>query len=422
VGSLVILWRSLNRPTETSPHSMRASCGLLAASYAIVALLRYDPAYADLTWVRVTIPAYALFGIAIASRLTWRRTRLYIVGISLLLPLNAGYVNGVLGNDLALLPLTALATFVPLVFHVAALDLLLAAAGVLAGHAALLTRFPSAEAPADVMLIVLGGATVVGVAVGLMLIFYRSSLQESLGRLEQALRVKGEFLNTMSHELRSPLHVIIGYADLLREGPQEIESTLAVQRIRSSAIELLQLVENTMNVARLDAARVRLRLEEFAPAAVLAELADGIRALPEAHGGVPVGWAVAPDLPVVRLDRLKVKEIVQNLVSNALKFTSRGAVTVVVDRAGDGLQIAVQDTGPGIPPDAQDRIFEVFERIEVRDGQRPGVGLGLYIVKSLVQLMEGTITLESRVGEGACFTVRLPLWLGVEPPETAVAS
>jgi signal transduction histidine kinase len=234
-----------------------------------------------------------------------------------------------------------------------------------------------------------------------------------LERLREALRAKSEFLNTMSHELRSPLHVIVGYADMAREEAAASEVAVqALDRVRASALELLQLVENTMNAARLDAGKVPLRVEEFAPEELARDLAESVRALPEAGRGVDVRWEIAPDLPRVRLDRLKVKEIVQNLVSNALKFTPRGEVRVSLGREGDRLHIAVRDTGLGIPPEAQARIFGMFERVERVDIAGPaGIGLGLYIVNRLVELMRGKAALESTPGAGSCFTVLLPLWL-----------
>jgi signal transduction histidine kinase len=233
-----------------------------------------------------------------------------------------------------------------------------------------------------------------------------------LAHLERALRAKNEFLNTMSHELRSPLHVIIGYADMLREDAADAEARATGTRIRTSALELLSLVEDAMTVSRFEAGRVTVRSDEFTAAEVVEELRESVATLPEAAGGVPVSWEVGPDIPALRLDRLKVKEIVQNLVSNALKFTAEGRVAVTVDRDADRLRIAVEDTGVGIPPEAQTRIFDMFERVEHPGGRQvPGVGLGLYIVQRLVRLLEGTIELASAQGAGSRFTVRLPLRL-----------
>jgi len=135
---------------------------------------------------------------------------------------------------------------------------------------------------------------------------------------------------------------------------------------------------------------------------------------------VTITWHVPDALPCVHLDRLKLKEIVQNLVSNALKFTRRGSVTVVAGAAGGALRIDVRDTGPGIPHEAQGRIFEMFERVEA-DGEecRPGVGLGLYSARSLVVLMGGRIAFESEPGSGSCFTVHLPLADAASPTSPA---
>jgi signal transduction histidine kinase len=242
-------------------------------------------------------------------------------------------------------------------------------------------------------------ANQVGVAVGSARLF---------ARLQQALRARSEFIDTMSHELRSPLHVILGYADMLADGRQEPGFVAA--RVRASALELLQLVENTLAAARLGSGKLRLELSEFPLAELVAEVRENMNVLPAAASGVAVRWEVADDLPVARLDRLKVKEIMHNLVANALKFTQHGAVVVRVRRAEARVCIEVEDTGSGIPRDAQARIFEMFERFEPAEGPRAaGVGLGLYIVKGLVQMMGGTVTVSSEPGRGSHFTVVLPI-------------
>jgi signal transduction histidine kinase len=229
-------------------------------------------------------------------------------------------------------------------------------------------------------------------------------------RLQTALDAKSEFVNTMSHELRSPLSVIIGYADILGDGG--LDTNFVAGRIRDSALDLLQLVDNSLTVARLGTGKLKVNLEEFSFNSVAADVSEALRALPEGRKEIPVVWNIDPALPRVELDRLKVKQILQNLVSNGLKYTDAGIVTVTVGRQGEQLWIEVRDTGRGIPQEAQSRIFEMFERVEaIGDNPPAGVGLGLYIVKNLVDLMNGTIQLVSREGEGSSFTVRLPVRL-----------
>jgi signal transduction histidine kinase len=240
-------------------------------------------------------------------------------------------------------------------------------------------------------------ANQVGVAAGSARLF---------ARLQQVLRARGEFIDTMSHELRSPLHVILGYVDMLAD-PRQDRGFVAA-RMRASALELLQLVENTLAAARLGSGKVRLEPSEFPLAELVAELRENMAVLPAVASGVSVRWEVADDLPVVRLDRLKVKEIMHNLISNALKFTQQGRIVVRVHHADARICIEVEDTGSGIPREAQARIFDMFERVESAAGPRAGVGLGLYIVKSLAQMMGGTVTLSSDPGRGSHFTVSLP--------------
>lgn len=270
--------------------------------------------------------------------------------------------------------------------------------------AALLARPRSADVPPEDLLLWQAMANQIGLSLA------RSRL---VSRLQNALAAKSEFVNTMSHELRSPLNVIIGYAEMLASGG--IDVAFVADRLRRSGLELLQLVENTMTAARLGAGRVVVHPQRFAVADLFEELVESVSALPEANGKVGVEWRVAPDLGEVTLDRLKVKEIVQNLVSNGLKYGEKGVVRVEVGSEGSDVIVSVRDQGPGIPAEALDRIFEMFERLEPSDKAQPsGVGLGLFIVKSLVDLMQGSMRLVSDGGEGTCFTVRLPRHLDLK--------
>jgi hypothetical protein len=226
-------------------------------------------------------------------------------------------------------------------------------------------------------------------------------------RLQEALRARSEFINTLSHELRSPLHVIVGYADMLEEDRQE--PGFIAGRVRASAFELLQLLENTLSAARLGAGKVRVQPSEFPLDKLVVELRESVGALPEAAAGVPVRWEVGDHLPVVCIDRLKVKEIVHNLVSNALKFTQQGEVVVRIGCVGQQIRIDVEDTGSGNPRERRPHLRHVRTRGGGAGARAPGVGLGLYIVKNLVQMMGGTVGLASEPQCGSRFTGCGPL-------------
>lgn len=406
----------MNRPRVVEPRVMRIGCLLLALVYGLMAVLRYAPEHPGFAWVRGAIALHGLAGAVLASRLSFTGIRIYSIVLAFLLSLGGAWVAAALGNDPRQLPLTGLSTFVALVFLQTGIDVAIVAPLLALGHALLLAWMPPEYVTLASVVVMVASSIATGATTSLLVISYNARLQQSLQswreaceREREALRVKSEFLNTMSHELRSPLHVIIGYADMLAEqAPTSLHG--AIERVRASAVELLQLVENTMKAGRLEAGKLQVHYETFDPSAVLRELAADVVALPEAKAGVGVRWRVPAELPPVNLDRLKLKEIVQNLVSNALKFTRKGEVTVDATAQDGMLRIDVRDTGPGIPPEAQGRIFEMFERVELAsDERRPGVGLGLYITRSLAALLGGTISFESERGVGTCFTVRLPL-------------
>jgi signal transduction histidine kinase len=410
------LWTVLNRPRPVDPRTIQVLCGFHAAAYLLLTVVHHDPAHPSFDWVRGGIGLTGVVGMMLAPRFDFAGARAFAIAMVAMTSLGVGYVGAVI-NDLSQLPLTGLATFVITVFLQTGLDVAVVVPLLAIGHATILAVWPPAHETLNPTVVMIGAALLTGSAVSIMISGYSGRLNERVTwwqnaceRERAALRAKSEFLSTMSHELRSPLHVIVGYADIVEEAV-EPHMRDAVAGIRRSALDLLQLVENTMNAARLEAGRLALHAETFEPAAVFRELAENVAALPEAKRGVPVRWAVAPGLPPVHLDRLKLKEIVQNLVSNALKFTTEGEVVVEAIAEPTMLRLAVRDTGPGIDAASQATIFDMFERVEASgSGHRPpGVGLGLYIVRSLVGLMGGTIAVESAPGAGTCFTVRLPL-------------
>jgi signal transduction histidine kinase len=410
------LWRLMNRPRRLERGAVRICCVLLGLVYFAMAVLRHEPQHPEFVWVRGAIAAYAFAGVVAVRWLSFATLRLYAIGLAILLSLGGCWVTAVLGYDPRQLPLSGLSTFVGVAFLQTALDVTLVVPAIAVAQVLLLVWLPPEPGSLASVLVMAASALLTGAATSILVLAYSARLHQSLlwwraacEREREALRAKSAFLSTMSHELRSPLHVIIGYAEMMSDDlPAEAQPQIG--RIRASALDLLHLVENTMNAARLEAGKLAVHLEEFDPNALLQELAESVAALPEAKSGVAVHWQLDEDLPPVRLDRLKLKEIVQNLASNALKFTRQGEVSVRAAREGEELRIDVRDTGPGITQAEQTRIFEMFERVEGEtDRLPPGAGLGLFIVRGLVVLMGGSIEVESTPGVGSCFTVRLPM-------------
>ncbi|HYD50338.1 MAG TPA: GAF domain-containing sensor histidine kinase [Terriglobales bacterium] len=228
--------------------------------------------------------------------------------------------------------------------------------------------------------------------------------------LEQANRIKSAFVANMSHELRTPLNVILGYNALLLEGdfgPLQEEQADALARADRNARELLDLINATLDLSRLDARRVPLNLDDLDVAAAMRELEREIKAM-AANRGLQVHWAIEEGLPPIRTDLLKLRMILKNLVHNAMKFTSRGWVRVAVGAHEGGVEFVVADSGSGIAREQLGEIFLAFHQAaEARD--KGGVGLGLYIVRRLLELLGGTITVDSELGKGTTVRVRLPL-------------
>ena len=234
----------------------------------------------------------------------------------------------------------------------------------------------------------------------------------SLTDARATMRIGAEFGAAMSHELRAPLNVVIGYADLLLDGgfgdldPAQRD---IVARILGSGRHLLDMIAATLDVSRLDAGRGQLLLEPVEVPDLLAELAEEAAALPH-EGGVEVSWRPAPGLPSLETDRRKLRLVLKQLVANALRFTEAGAITVAAEPTDGAIRFSVTDTGIGIPESHLPLVFEMFrhrERIPARP--RGGVGLGLYVVRRLLEVLGGTVAVESAVGRGTRIEVSLPL-------------
>jgi len=228
--------------------------------------------------------------------------------------------------------------------------------------------------------------------------------------LARANELKSEFLATMSHELRTPLNVIIGYGDLLLDGaigPISHEQHETLRRMQVNAWDLLELINATLDLSRLEAGQMHIDVELTDLESLFHQIDLSVR--DRKRPEVELCWDLPGSLPKVYTDPGKLRVILQNLLSNAFKFTEAGAVTVRVRVAGGEVQIEVSDTGIGVAPELHALIFEPFRQADGSINRRyGGVGLGLHIVQRLCVLLGGSVALESVPGDGATFRVRLP--------------
>lgn len=262
-----------------------------------------------------------------------------------------------------------------------------------------------------------------------------AELERLSAELLRANRAKSEFLANVSHELRTPLNAIVGFVDLLRDGvygeltPRQEGP---VQRIESSATHLRQLVDQVLDLAKMTAGRMEVHTEAIDLRPFVLDVTTEIEPL-ASERGLHLSIAIGPSVPRIRSDAGHLRQVIVNLLGNAVKYTTDGAISVrarviapdearpsTLPRPASGLgvwvAIQVSDTGIGIATNDQERIFEEFEQVNAGprgDSARRGTGLGLPISRRLARLLGGDLTVESELGKGSTFTV----WLPIETPD-----
>jgi signal transduction histidine kinase len=242
-------------------------------------------------------------------------------------------------------------------------------------------------------------------------------LAESNVALYEANRLKSEFLANVSHELRTPLNSILGFADLLKDSASaDAKTTRYVQNILASGKNLLELINDLLDLAKIEAGRMEIRSEPLSLGDLFEGLTSVLKPLTE-QKALAIYCSVGPDVPIIHTDPAKLQQVLYNFLSNAIKFSPQGGrIDLLAERegadreAGDEVQISVIDRGPGIAPDKHEVIFEKFRQVDASVTRtHSGTGLGLAISKELVALLGGTIGVESTPGKGSTFWVVLPL-------------
>jgi len=237
---------------------------------------------------------------------------------------------------------------------------------------------------------------------------------DELARVNMALyesnRLKSDFLATMSHELRTPLNSILGFSEVLVGTTLNDKQSRWVHNIRTSGESLLQLINDVLDLAKIEAGKMQVRPEELS----LPDLCENLLGMFRPMGdkkNLDLRGLYDPTLPLIRQDPVKLRQILSNLLSNAIKFTPEGGrVGLKVEPDGSDFLIHVVDTGVGIGPEDQEAVFEKFRQAEnTLTREHEGSGLGLSIVRELAKLLGGGVTLRSELGRGSTFTVRLPV-------------
>jgi len=235
---------------------------------------------------------------------------------------------------------------------------------------------------------------------------------------ESANRVKSAFLASMSHELRTPLNSIIGFTGIVLSelaGPLNLEQKKQLKMVKGSSHHLLDLINDVLDISKIEAGEVEISREEFNLRQVIDQVAASLRPLAE-QKGLWLDSQIAPEVNSVVSDERRVRQVLINLVNNAVKFTEKGGVKITCRKKEDEVEIEVTDTGIGIREEDMGKLFKPFQQLDTGTARRyEGTGLGLSVCKKILDMLGGTIRVVSQYGKGTTFAFTLP----VNAPEEA---
>jgi signal transduction histidine kinase len=229
-------------------------------------------------------------------------------------------------------------------------------------------------------------------------------------RLQELDKLKSMFIASMSHELRTPLNSIIGFTGIILQGMSgEItaEQRKQLTMVKTSAAHLLALINDVIDVSKIEAGKVELAIEEFDLAALVQQVKKSFETTADKQGLMIT--LEMPEKLIVRSDERRTKQVIINFVSNAIKFTDKGRIEIKVSKRDESAEVSVADTGVGIRKGGINKLFQAFGRIYTENRLTEGSGLGLYLSKKITDLLGGKIRAESNFGKGSVFTFTLPL-------------
>jgi signal transduction histidine kinase len=239
-----------------------------------------------------------------------------------------------------------------------------------------------------------------------------NQLQELNVQIKEASEAKSQFLANMSHELRTPLNAVIGFSEVLQDhiaGPLNEEQSEYVQEINDAGKMLLRLINDVLDISKVEAGRLELFTQPFSIAEIIRKSVATIKPFADKKG-LWLELDLPTELGVISADKLRVQQILFNLLTNAVKFTETGGITVSAALEAGHLHLAVADTGVGIRPEHRDMIFDEFSQVQTRSDKRiEGTGLGLALTRMMTEAHNGKIWVDSEYGKGSTFHVLLPL-------------
>ena len=252
-----------------------------------------------------------------------------------------------------------------------------------------------------------------------------AELADAMQKAQAADRIKSAFLATMSHELRTPLNSIIGFTGIMLQGlagPLNSEQQKQMSMVQNSSRHLLALINDVLDISKIEAGQLELSNSQFNLNDSVEKMVKLVSPLAEKKRLRVVNKMESDDMAVYS-DKLRFEQIILNLLNNAIKFTDEGEVTIKGRRTGDMYEISVSDTGIGINSDKLNELFQPFHQIDTGLARKhEGTGLGLSICRKLLDLMSGSISLESQFGLGSTFTITLPVTSGGENEKMQTAN